>query len=200
VELTGALDLTVPDGWFVLDADPATRRAAIAADVEAWAAGQPERTANRDDLVEILLGFGQEADDKGALFAAVRWEPGAYGPTAANLMVLHAARNAPHDVEAEIAALVEGLGRPGAADYGPRDVSEVKLPLGPAVRLRLLATAEADVDQGEPALILDATQVWIPLPDRPAMVVVSGSTPCLDAGNAVADVVDTVAGSLRIAT
>jgi hypothetical protein len=199
VGLTGELDLTMPEGWFALDADPTTRRAAMTAEVDAWAAGQRERMAHRGDLVEILLGFGKEADDKGALFAAVYWEPGDYGPTAANLMVLHGARQHPHSAQAEVTALVESLARPGPADYGRRHVTEVKLPLGSAVRLRLLATADADVDQGEPALILDATQVWIPLPDEPATVVVTASTPCLDAGDAVAGVVDAVAATLRAA-
>ncbi|MGH8998902.1 MAG: hypothetical protein ACRDY7_05870, partial [Acidimicrobiia bacterium] len=91
--VTPELELDLPEDWFVLDPDPADRTAALARDVHTWAGADPERRAHRDDLAAILAGFGEEADDQGALFAAVYWEPGEYGPTAANLMVLSGSRS-----------------------------------------------------------------------------------------------------------
>ena len=191
------LTFDLPEGWFVLQADPSARRAALVADVEAWASEAVDRVAHRDELVDILTGFGAEADEKGALFAAVFWEPGEYGPTVANLMIFEGERSVPDSAEGEVAAALTELAHPDSYDHGPRDVSEQHLPVGPAARVRFLASSPADRDEGGAALVLDATQVWIPLPGEPPMLIVSGTTPCLIAGDAVASVVDAVAASVR---
>lgn len=193
----GNLLLDLPDGWFVLEADPSARRAALVADVETWASEAVDRVAHCDELVEILSGFGNEADEMGAVFTAVFWEPGEYGPTVANLMVFEGERSAPGSGEAEVAAALRTLAQPDLHDHGPRDVSEQHLPIGPAARVRFLASSPGDRDNGGATLVLDATQVWIPLTGEPPMLVVSGTTPCLIAGDAVAGVVDAVAASLR---
>jgi hypothetical protein len=193
----GGLALDLPEGWFHLEADRSVRHAAIQADVRAWAGDNSERASNVNDLVEILSALGTEADEKGALFASAFWEPGEYGPIIANLMVFRGRRTAPQSIEAEIGAALDSLARPDRSDHGPRDVSVVYLPIGPAVRLRFLASAPAGLKASEPALVLDATQVWVPLPADPPMVVVSGTTPCLVAGDGVASAVDSVAASLR---
>jgi hypothetical protein len=191
------LTLELPEGWFVIEADPSARRTALVADVEAWAREAPDRMAHRKELVEILSGFGAEAEEKSALFAAVFWEPGENGPTAANVMVFEGERSAPDSVEAEVAAALVDLAQPDPADHGPRDVSQVQLPIGPAVRVRFLASSPDDRAEGEPALVLDVTQVWVPLQGQPPMVIISGTTPTLIAGDDVASVVDAVAGSVR---
>jgi len=192
------LTFELPEGWFVLEAELATRRAALDAEVAAWAAEATDRAPHREDLVEILWGFGMEADQKGALFAAVFWEPGEYGPIAANLMVFEGQRSVPESIEAEVAAALRDLAEPDPHDHGPRAVSEVRLPIGPAARVRFLASSPADRDEGVgAALVLDATQVWIPLPAEPSMLIITGTTPCLIAANDVAAVVDAVAASVR---
>lgn len=191
------LTLELPEGWFVLEPDPAARRAALVADVEAWASEAPERMAHRDELLEILSGFGVEAEEKGALFAAVFWEPGENGPTVANLMVFEGQRSAPDSVEAEIAAALRELEQADPNDHTAREIAEVHLPIGLAARVRFLASSPADRNEGGAALVFDATQVWIPLPGEPPMVIISGTTPCLIAGDEIARVVDAVATSLR---
>lgn len=202
VTVTRAANLTfdLPEGWFVLEADPSARRAALQADVERWESDASDRVPHRSELVEILWGFGADADAKGALFAAVFWETGEYGPVAANLMAFEGLRSVPDDIEAEVATALRDLAEPNPSDHGPREVSEAHLPIGPAARVRFLASSPADTEYSGvsgPVLVLDATQVWIPLAGALPMLIISGTTPCLIAGDDLAAVVDAVAASLR---
>ncbi|MEW6477213.1 MAG: hypothetical protein AB1679_33590 [Actinomycetota bacterium] len=195
--MTPELDISLPDTWFAIDPDRSTRRASLEADVDEWTEGHPVLTALREELLQVLWEFAEEADALDALFAAMYWEPGEHGPTAANLMVLKGERNAT-DVQTEINTLMEVLARPQIGDQSSREVSRIDLPIGPAVRLRGLG--KAGHEPGEPALVIDVAQIWIPVEHELGMVVVTGTTPCLDVGDDVAEVVDTVATTVRYVT
>lgn len=190
--LSWNVSVVVPKSWCPSDPDPATRAASTAAAVDRRIAADPELAGARRELIDILLGFAETADEKGALVAATLWEPGDYAPTVANVMVLAAATPEPPGID----TLVEALARPAASDAGPRDVQEMQLPAGPAVRLRLLTATEGPPD--EPSVVLDAIQHWIPVPGCPGeAAVVSSSTPCLDVGDALATLSDEIAISVR---
>ncbi|MGH9022744.1 MAG: hypothetical protein ACRDV9_06550 [Acidimicrobiia bacterium] len=186
--------LEIPDDWYVHDPDPKTRRATTAGDVEARLRGRPVLPGVAEDLMSVLLDFAVDADDKGALASATLWEPGELAPLSANLMVLLAPRSAERPDE-EIASLCSALSRPGAGEMGDREIAAVELPVGPAVRLRLLASAEAG--PGEASVVLCAVQHWIPVPGQPQVAVVSASTPCLGFAEDLVGVFDRIAASLR---
>lgn len=193
------LTVRVSAGWYVVDPERSTRRARAKADVAARAATgagpNTESPGYHDELVESLLGVGAEADQKGALFAAVLWEPGPAGPTVATLLVLEGRRRRPDSGDDEVACLLEGLIRPEPTDCATRDVRIVDLPIGPAVRLRLLCGVR---DPDGAAGIVDATQFWVPFQpeDGGRMVIVSASTPALHAGDAIAAAAEDTARSL----
>lgn len=190
--------LSVPDNWYLHDPDPATAASTAAADVDARIRERPDLARHRHQIIEALRSFGQEAVAKGALIAATYWEPQETGAVAANLMLLAARREAFDDLGAELGALQRGLARPGRADVGPRDVEQVDLPAGPAVRLQLLATTD-ESEKGLAAVVLAAVQYWVPVPGHPDMVVLSGTTSRLDGADELGEIFDSIARTLRFA-
>jgi hypothetical protein len=70
------------------------------------------------------------------------------------------------------------------------------LPAGRAVRLRTLTRTDEGVGHGDEVLV-DLVQHWVPVPGHAAMVVLSGTTPCLDVADDLAAVFDRMAETLR---
>lgn len=87
-------------------------------------------------------------------------------------------------------------GAAGAAklDVRLRDVTVVDLPAGSAVRVRALRRSGADDDGSD--LLIDVVEHWIPVPGTADVLVLKGSTPCLDVGDELAAAFDEIAGSL----
>ena len=199
------MDLTelivqTPESWYVIDPDPKTRHDTAETDVAARSLELPAIAPFQEVVVEGLLRFGAEAEAKGALFAAVFWEPGEIGPIVADLLVLEAERSE-HDPEAELASLRDALAGPEPADLGPRDISLVGIALGRSVRVRFLVDPQGG-DNGQSADVRGVTQHWIPLGSGPdaALVVISVTTTALHVGDAVAGVADLVAQNLAWST
>ncbi len=187
--------LNIPDGWYVRDPELATRRASTERDVDRQIADDPALAPYREDLVEILLGFWLEADQKSAIIAATVWQIVEHTIVVANLAVLDGERQSPDSVESELAALERNLSRPEENDVGDRDVRLVALPAGRAARLRWLTGTEPD-DDGS-TLVLDGVSYWVPVPGRAAMVVLNGSTPCLPFADELAAAFDSIADTLE---
>ncbi|MEW6477238.1 MAG: hypothetical protein AB1679_33715 [Actinomycetota bacterium] len=195
MDLSG-LTLSPPPGWYALDADPVTREASAVRDVAERASSVPEIAKHQAEIVQALVRFGADADEKGALFCAVLWEPEPSGPVVATLVVVEVQLEGTGDVASEIEAIKKTLAASHDTDVGPRRVDEVRLPIGPAVRARFLVRAD---EPGEPAVVFDSTQLWIPLRDAAGgatTLAVVATTPALHAGDLVADAAAHVAGSL----
>jgi hypothetical protein len=86
-------------------------------------------------------------------------------------------------------ALIAALAESREGDVGVRTVSVVDLPLGQAVRVRVLA--------GE-SVVSDVVQYWLPLPGRDLAIVAATSTAVLEEGDETAAVLDFVMPSLRV--
>jgi hypothetical protein len=195
MDLTG-ITLSPPPGWYAIDSDPVTREASAVRDVAERAASVPEIGPYQAEVVQALVRFGADADEKGALFCAVLWEPDPSGPVVASLMVVQVEHEGAGDAVAEIEAIKKTLASPHDTDVGPRTVSEVRLPIGPAARLRVLVMAD---ERGEPAVVFDTAQLWVPLRDATGgatTLAVVATTPALHAGDLVAEAAAHVAGSL----
>lgn len=193
------LDLSVPANWYVVDVDPAMRRERAVEDVAARVASQPELGEFEKDIVETLVGMGEDAEERGAMSCAVLWEPNPYGPIAANLTVLVCEPTAT-STPAEVDAIVQMLSTSHDTDVGPRQVDIVDLPIGPAVRLRYLREAD---EEGAPHVVFDVTQFWIPLLARktqPITLLVNAVTPTLHAGDRVAEAARRTAESVALST
>jgi hypothetical protein len=178
--------LTVPPGWYLYDPDPDTRLDSTLKAVDSRIEAVPEVAPARQALVDVVLGLWRDADDQGALAAAVLWEPAPRAAVAASLTVL-AFSDGPGTIE----ALLAGASAATGLDVGPREAAPVELPAGAAVRVRCLRRSGPDDD-----LLVDVVEHWVPVPGHRDVLLLRGSTPCLDLGDELAAVFDRVAGTL----
>jgi hypothetical protein len=144
----------------------------------------------------VLADFGATADAKFAYAAATWWEPGNRVPEVVHVMVVGGARHSPNSSKDEIVHLLRILPVPGPSDVADRAVDEIGLPCGSAVRLRALMRAPGS-EEGHVTVVLDTIQYWVPVPRRDEMIVLSGTTPSLGPRDDLAEIVATVARSLR---
>ena len=197
MDLSDIGDLSVPANWYVVDVEPATRQARAAKDVAARMATEPNLEPFEQTIVEALIGFGEDAEERGAMSCAVLWEPSPYGPIVANLTVLVCEPTAT-STPAELDAIVKMLSTPDDTDIGPKTVDTVDLPAGPAVRTRYVREAD---EEGAPRVVFDVTQFWIPLLGRktqPITLLVNAVTPSLHAGDRVAEAARRTAESVTL--
>ena len=71
----------------------------------------------------------------------------------------------------------------------------VDLPAGGAVRIRALRRSGSGDDDTD--LLVDVVEHWIPVPGTTDVLVLQGSTPCLDIADELAEVFDRIAGTLE---
>ena len=183
--------LELPPGWYLWDPDTVTRAETTRRAVEAHIGGDPELAPFVDRVVEIVIGFGREAEQRGAVAAATLWQRCEGAPVAANLMAFCGERS----VDEDAGEIASRLLRPSPDDLRPRQVTEVELPAGRAARLGLLTTTVGE--PGEPEVLMEAVQYWVPVPDQPEVLLLSCSTPCLDAADELTAAFDDIAASLR---
>jgi len=198
--LNPSFSLAVPERWYVRDADTREWESSTASQMDERLACRPDLLAAASTLRRVVMDSWKDAESQGALAAATLWEPSddGRGATAATLVVA-AERARPDDGAAEIAGLVAALGEPSESDLAPRRVSAVELPVGPAVRLRRL-TRTTGAGPGEGELVVDTVQHWVPVPGGRTIVVLAGSTPCLDVADELAEAFDAIAATLRFDT
>jgi hypothetical protein len=168
----GAVNLSIPiptEGWHHLALDSAMDDPVLGALAEHYAAA-------------------------GCQLAAVAWDPdGAQQPHAVLQVSLTPWQPSGAD---PLAALAGELAADRPGDVGPRTVSRVDLPAGPAVRVRVIADGGADAARRQ--VVSDVVQYWLPLPERGLAVVAATSTAILTDGDALADLLDALVPSLTV--
>jgi len=180
--------IVIPDNWYLRDPDLTTREASAVEFVEGLIADQPELAPWRADMLDRFRVFGNDADSKGAIIAAMLWQPAAEDLIAADLRIHEAERSAPASVDEELEMLRETFAKPEDGDLAERDVQVVELRAGRAVRLRVLSES-APGDEGE-TIALDVVQHWVPVPRYPDMIVLSTTTPNLVRADEIFEAVD----------
>jgi hypothetical protein len=198
--------LRVPEDWYELDLDRKSRKKSIEQAVDEQVRANPVLDPAREAIIERLLGFAADAEEKGALAGATLWTVIESVEVAANVMVFSVGRDSPRDLETELSDLEAHLGRRSSVDVGDRLVERVTLPAGAAIRLRVLAESSVDptsngrfqAGRGGGGIVVDTVQHWLPVPDAEYILLVSGTTPCLAYGDDLAEVFDSIAGSLRL--
>jgi hypothetical protein len=192
------VEVSVPADWYAIGGEAATRRETALRDIAARAETQPELAKYADQIADVLVAFGADAEEVGALACGALWELTPQGPVVANVMVLLVEPLSPGDTDAEVAAILETLALERDTDIGPRDVSTIELPAGPAAQVRFLRAVD---EEGAPQVVFDDTQIWIPLsktPDGPVTLVVKATTPSLEAGDRVAEAASLIAQSVVV--
>lgn len=149
-------------------------------------------------LKDKLRMLREDLDERRALYGALTWQPDEIdGVYSANMLMFAAPRSAPGlPVAAEIRTLADALPKQRAGDVTPPAVSEVDLPAGPAVRVRVLAETSPDDDGA--TMVLDCVQFWLPLTEHDETLIFSFSTPNLALGDQLAEVFDRIATAIEV--
>lgn len=179
------VSVTLPaTGWYELGLDPGRREALIAAQY-----GTLE--VDRDLFASTLTTLADYYSRQGCAVAAVGWDPASGEPPHAVILIsLRPWTAVPPGVLADRLA----ADRPG--DIGPREVQHRQLPLGPAVRVRLIADGGAD--QSGRQVVTDVVQYWLPLADRRQVLIAAASTAVLAEGDRTAALLDELVAGLTI--
>lgn len=198
--------LRIPESWYEFDLDRSARKKRVEQAVDEQVRANPALAAARGAIIERLVGFAADADEKGALACATLWTIIDNVEVAANVMVFSVGRDCPGNLETELSGLEAQLGRRSSVDVGDRFVERVSLPAGAAIRLRVLAESSlgatpngrSSAGKAGGGIVVDTVQHWLPVPDAEHTLLVSGTTPCLAYGDDLADVFDSIAASLRL--
>lgn len=190
-----AFQVRVPDTWYQWD--PADETASTARQVDERIARQPELRPARQTLIRLLTDCWRDAARQGAVAAAALWEAAPLAAVTATLLVMVAEHAAPGDDCKDIAGLLDSLSGDSPFDVRPADLEPIDLPVGPTVRLRRLARTDA-ATPGEPDVIVDMVQHWIPVPGGTKILVLAGSTPCLAIADDLARTLDAMAATLEL--
>ena len=192
-----AFHIRVPEAWYRWDPDEEAD--STARQVDERIAQQPELRPVREMLLRLLMGCWHDAAGRRAVAAAALWEPAPLAAVTATLLVMEAERAAPGDDRAEIAGILDSLSGDSPFDVQPAELAPVDLPAGQAVRLRRVACTDA-ATPGEPDVLVDMVQHWIPVPGGTEILVLAGSTPCLAVADDLAQTFDAIAALVELAS
>jgi len=190
--------IRIPDGWVAHDPDPdpTIQRQSAEAAVDEMIDAQPLLAEARATLVERMLGFAQDAIEKRAMAAASLWTVIEDTELAANMMVFSNPRDPAQSIESEVGHLKDRLSIADDDDVNKREVTEMDLPAGRAVRLRVMT--QTPPGRGETGLVVEMVQYWLPVPDAAHSLIVSCTTPCLVYGDELTGVFDSIAATLEL--
>lgn len=194
----GGFAITVPDTWFEIDVNPATRRASINDLVRERTRGVPELAERREEISRVLRDSARRAADSGALYCGVMVEAvEGTGLTASATVSLLPPRDGDLrlDNAAAIAStLTEKVARD--ADDTWTKVSIIDLPgVGPAAR----SAGVEDVELPDQSGWIRATimQTFVPIPTGEGVILISCSSPNLVLVEPLLDLFDAVTGTFR---
>lgn len=190
--------ITVPNTWFEIEVDPATRSASINELVRARTRGVPALAARRDEIAQLLRAAAREAAASGAVYCGVMVEPvEGTGLTASVTVSLLPPADA--DRRLDTAGAIAATLREKTARH-PDDtwttVSVIDLPgVGPAAR----AAGVEDVEMPDSSGWIRATlmQTFVPTPGGDGVVLISCSSPNIVLVQPLHDLFDAVSGTFR---
>jgi hypothetical protein len=178
--------LVVPDGWFTVDLDPGRRERSVRALVELQFAGIDNAPHLKAQAREELLAKAEAAYETGGLDMFLSLQQIAGIPLAASLVVFLVP--APEDGRTADAGQ---LARTLRGDN--RKVSVTDLPAGKSVRV-LRRAGPGSSEQGADAATLE---VFVPVPDSGAWLLLSFSAPIGPLAPAMTKLFDAICTTLR---
>ncbi|MCZ4121384.1 hypothetical protein [Streptomyces sp. H39-S7] len=185
--------LLLPDGWFRIDLDPERREGAVDALVERQFRGIDDAPIVKQQVREELRGRALEAYKNGGIELYMSMQAaGALTVPASLLVTLVPKESLGSEVPVDdLAAFLAERG--GPAEY---QVTVEELPAGTAVRTRARTVPAADDPSGS-ALPVTSVDYHVPVPGSEAYLLLSFSTPLDPIADAMADLFDAVALSLK---
>lgn len=188
-------EVVVPEAWLPLTSTgtPADHRGALVREVE-QAAARIGASGSAGALLDMASQVAADADERGALAAAVGFELVGDDVAVTSMMALRLEGDRPADPE-HLAAL---LAAPRPEDLRPREVEVVTLPVGPAVRVHAIADQSGEAE-GAPSVVVEGLDHFIPVPGGTDVLLVSCTTPMVALGDALLPTFDAIAASVTIA-
>ncbi|MEU1202817.1 hypothetical protein ABZ446_42310 [Streptomyces sp. NPDC005813] len=189
--------LLLPDGWFRVRIDPEGRERSVDALLERQFAGIDNAPHIRRQVREDLLAQAVAAFQDGGIELYISLQDAGSLTIPASLLVtlLPPPPGGSLPTVHDLAGLL-------SAD-GDAEVSTVELPTGTAVRVRRMTgqsdrPAPADVPGGTDQMLLSVTLDYqIPVPGAGAHLLLTFSTPLVQIADAMVELFEAVAGSLR---
>ncbi|MEU3460228.1 hypothetical protein ABZ721_09745 [Streptomyces sp. NPDC006733] len=185
--------LLLPDGWFRIDLDPERREGAVDALVERQFRGVDDAPIVKQQVREELRGRALDAYRNGGIELYMSLQAAGGLTVPASLLVTLVPQESlgsgvPVD---ELAGFLAERG--GPAEY---EVTVEDLPAGTSVRTRARTVPPADDPSGS-ALPVTSVDYHVPVPGSEAYLLLSFSTPLDPIADAMADLFDAVALSLK---
>ncbi|MFL6139470.1 MAG: hypothetical protein ACJ74O_16935 [Frankiaceae bacterium] len=163
----GRFEVDLPDGWFRIDLDPATRERSAGRLVDAWVARRPELAKQRDGLVATIVSTAERALGTHCIYAAAALGHQAdVGPTYAGLAV----RVLPWPGSIDVDAFVAGMVAAARADEGVTAVEPIQV----GGRRMVLVRHAAPADDGQQGTV---TSFVVPAPGSGAFANLEFTTP-----------------------
>jgi hypothetical protein len=179
-------EIVVPQGWWAIDLDPTRRDAQIAALVDRQWCGVDDAPHLKAQARAELGRQAAEAAAAGGLqlFLSVGTLAGV--PLSASLLV----SSVPLASPAELADLAERRRAEG------REVTQLVLPAGPALRTRWRVRTEPDPQAG-PQPATTCLDLHVPVPSAPRVLLLQFRTPLEPLADVLVELFDAVAATLR---
>ncbi|MEV6313630.1 hypothetical protein [Streptomyces sp. NPDC051776] len=178
--------LLTPQDWYRIPLHPPQRReASVKALIERQFKGVDDQPILRRESEETLHGVAEAGVEKGGVVLYLSFMEVGGVPLSASLLVsVVAERFRAIDTVAALAR--EGLG----------EVEPVKLPAGPAARRRRTERSKESRRMGT-EFADTVVEYFVPVPDRDETLMLTFSTPLEPIADAMAELFDAVAGTLR---
>lgn len=188
--------LVLPDGWVVLDLDPATRARSVDRLMKVAVGGGDQLAAYRRQGALAYRKLLSDAADGGAFFAATYSTFIGDLPLAASVLAFLAPIPLGDDGHAvEVADMAAQLSIPTDEDL-QEPPALVDLPVGRAVRVRAQRGAGETASNGvEPPVV--TVRFYVPVPQWDLLFVLAFSTPSLPAADAFVELFDVLASTAR---
>ncbi len=182
--------LATPAGWFDLDLDRRTRRRTHQRLARRRVGPSPQGAELRRQVVGELEAVAERAVSAGARFASVYSEVHDRLPVAATMVGLVRGRlqERSPDGQPDLPAAASAL----AAAFPDATTTLITLPAGPALRRRHRVSVARSGREKQ----TDNVEYIVPVPDGPTLVL-EFSTPTLPVADAMAELFDAIAATLR---
>lgn len=192
--------ITVPDTWFEVDVDPATREDAIRRLVEDRVRGHQQMWDARHGITKILRGQARQAYDAGATYCACMAHPTDDGPITASVVVsLVRGPVGASEAEDRSGFLLERLTPVARKDDDDRFTSVCTVDLlGVGACARSYGVADVELDDGAGYIRTVFMQTMIPTPGFNKVFLVSANSPVVALAAELHDLFDAVTGTFGL--
>lgn len=184
------LRIVTPPGWFDLELDPVLRKTRHKRLIRRRLGREPELQRLRDEVAAELEAVAARADAQGAVFASMYSDVIEGKSVAATLFAfIRAARMEGDDVQGTLVRSAEAL----RSDSETSEVSVIELPAGPALRHRRRVETRAF----DRTVECDNVSYVLPVAGRDRTLFLEFSTPAIPVADAMAQLFDAMATTLR---